>query len=165
MQDLIPAPSCFLRSQAGPATFCETRTVCRLTKWELLRLWNIYVMDQSPDFFEKYSYMVNDFCSSEIKLLVKLYWRATSKLPATSVRQNPFLTWTFKAAVLQLTNCRLSEQAPKLFCYFRAQYHPVELLIWSSWVALVWFLLFIANKPVSQLELLTEGSRQKKYGE
>lgn len=31
------------------------------------------MIDQSPDFFEKYSYMADDFYSSEIKLqLVKL---------------------------------------------------------------------------------------------
>ena len=28
------------------------------------------MIDQSPDFFEEYSYMANDFCSSEIKLLL-----------------------------------------------------------------------------------------------
>ena len=28
------------------------------------------MIDQSPNFFEKYSYMANDFYSSEIKLLL-----------------------------------------------------------------------------------------------
>lgn len=145
--------------------FCETHPVCRLTKWELVRLCGIYMIDQSPDVFEKYSYMANDYYSFKIKLLlVKLCERANDA--TTSVCQTPFSSWIFKTAVLQLTNCRLSVQAPKLFCYFRAQYQAVHLLVWNRWMVLVhFFLLFVANSPlelISELEVLREESWQKK---
>lgn len=60
----------FLRSEARAVTFWENYPVCRLAKWELVRLCGIYMVDQRPDFSEKYSYMANDFYSSEIKLLL-----------------------------------------------------------------------------------------------
>lgn len=83
--------------------------------------------DQSLSFPEKYSYTANDFCSPEIKLLLKmsLCWKANVADALSPIKLSAWLECC-KAATLQLTNCIPSGQAPKLLYYFKAQHDPVQ---------------------------------------